>query len=206
MNQIALPLDWPADEDSDSFIVTAVNSDAVNHLDRWGTWPVAATLLVGPRKSGRSLLGRIFAAKTGATLVDDADRQPEDRSFHAWNAAQQTRRPLLLISELPYPAWKVRLPDLVSRLTATPVVEIGLPDEVLATKLLQKLLAQRGLVMPADVAAFIVPRIERSYIALMRAVDVLDDAALSQRRAITIPFARNILREARMIDDGSETH
>jgi hypothetical protein len=204
MNQIALPFDWPADEDAQSFIVTDANRDAVTHLDRWGTWPVAATLLVGPRKSGRSLLGRIFAAKTGAMLVDDADRHPEDRSFHAWNRAQETRKPLLLIAEQAPPAWKVRLADLSSRLSATPVVTLEMPDDVLAGKLLQKLLAQRGLSVAPGVLSYLVPRIERSYVVLLRIADVLDDAALSQRRAITVPFARTVLRDARMIDDGGE--
>ena len=40
------------------------NADAVRHLGHWSLWPVTATLLTGPRKSGRSLLGRIFAAKS----------------------------------------------------------------------------------------------------------------------------------------------
>ena len=37
-----------------------------------------AASLTGPRKSGRSLLARIFAAKSGGGAVDDAERQTEN--------------------------------------------------------------------------------------------------------------------------------
>ena len=65
MNQMALPLGWPADERQEDFIVGESNARAVRHLEHWGTWPVMATILTGPRKSGRSLLGRLFARRSG---------------------------------------------------------------------------------------------------------------------------------------------
>ena len=49
-----------------------------------------ATLLTGPRKSGRSLLGRIFVRKTGGRLFDNAEEHDEEALFHAWNEAQET--------------------------------------------------------------------------------------------------------------------
>ncbi len=195
MDQIALPFDWPAPEVAESFIVTAANRAAADGVDSPARWPVKAAILTGPRKSGRSLLGRIFAAKTGGTLIDDAELHREADIFHRWNSAQEERRPLLIVSLLAPPEWKVRLPDLGSRLAATPVFTIGEPDDLLASMLLQKLFARRGLQVAPETLSYIVTRIERSYIALMRIVDRLDDLAMSRHRAVTIKLAREGLEQ-----------
>lgn len=200
MSQIALPFDWPAPEDSDSFIVTAANRNAVDGIDRSSSWPVRAAILTGPRKSGRSLLGRIFAAKTGGTLIDDGEQHREAEIFHRWNAAQEERKPLLIVAMSPPPLWKVKLPDLASRLSATPVFTLGDPDDVLVAMLLEKLLGQRGLQLGPGVINYIATRIERSYIALMRVIDALDGAALSQHRAVTLRLVRVVLQDLHMID------
>lgn len=205
MSQIALPFDWPAPEDSDSFIVTAANRNAVDGIDRSSSWPVRAAILTGPRKSGRSLLGRIFAAKTGGTLIDDGEQHRETEIFHRWNAAQEERRPLLIVAMSPPPLWKIKLPDLASRLSATPVFTLGDPDDVLVAMLLEKLLGQRGLQLGAGVINYIATRIERSYIALMRVIDALDSAALSQHRAVTLKLARVVLQDLHMMDGHENT-
>lgn len=201
MSQIALPFDWPAGETERDFIVGNSNADAVRHLDRWGTWPVMATILTGPRKSGRSLLGRLFAGRTGGQLIDDADRRSEEELFHAWNAAQETRRPLLLVADLPPPAWRVKLPDLRSRLAATPAVALGDPDEPLARALVEKLLAQRNLVAPPELIGWLMPRIERSHVALIRVVDALDEASLSEHSRLSLKLARATLGAMRSADE-----
>lgn len=200
MSQIALPFDWPAPEDAESFIVTPANRIAVDGVDRPGSWPVRAAILTGPRKSGRSLLGRIFAAKTGGTLIDDAELHREADLFHRWNLAQEERKPLLLVALSPPPAWKVRLPDLASRLSATPVFTIGEPDDMLMRMLLEKQFARRGLQITPETVAYIASRVERSYVALMRVVDAIDTVALSQHRAVTIKLARSVLTEQYLID------
>jgi hypothetical protein len=198
MDQIALPFDWPAPESADSFIVTAANRVAVTHVEHPATWPVQAALLTGPRKSGRSLLGRIFASKTGGTFIDDAEIRPEAEIFHRWNLAQEERKPLLIIALYPPPAWKIGLADLSSRLKATPTVSLEEPDDVLAGLLLEKLLGHRGLSVAPQVTAYIVARVERSYVGLMRFVDALDNAALSQRKGVSINLARDVLMKIGM--------
>lgn len=190
MNQIALPLGWPADERQEDFIVAESNARAVRHLEHWGTWPVMATILTGPRKSGRSLLGRLFARKSGGRLIDDAERRPEDELFHAWNAAQEAHRPLLIVADEAPPAWKVRLPDLKTRLAATPVIALGDPDDRLAGALIEKLLVQRNLQVPHGLVAWLVPRVERTHVAILQAVDALDEAALAKRVRLSVKLAR----------------
>ncbi len=200
MNQIALPLDWPADEREDDFIVSAANQAVTRHLDHWALWPVMATILTGPRKSGRSLIGRLFAAKTHGQLIDDAQERDEEDIFHAWNEAQASRRPLLIVADAFPPQWEVRLPDLASRLAATPRTAILPPDDALIAALLHKLLGQRGLIAPAGLVSYLLPRVERSYVALQRIVETLDQSALARRRRLTVPLARGALIEAGVID------
>jgi chromosomal replication initiation ATPase DnaA len=158
-----------------------------------------ATVLTGPRKSGRSLLGRIFVRKTDGRLFDDAEDHDEERLFHAWNEAQAARRPLLIIADTPPAGWGIRLPDLRSRLGATPLIEIGGPDDQLLGQLVAKLLADRGLHVPPEVVDFLVPRVERSYVAAQRIVSVLDEAMLSRPRRLTVPMAKQALEDSGLI-------
>lgn len=198
MDQIGLPFDWPAPEVAESFIVTPANRAAADGVDSPARWPVRAAILTGPRKSGRSLLGRIFAAKTGGTLIDDGELHREAEIFHRWNLAQEERRPLLIVALQPPPAWKIRLPDLGSRLNATPVFTIAEPDDLLCGMLLQKLLGRRGLQVSPETLSYIVARIERSYVAVMRAVDLLDGLAMSRKRAVTVRLAKDVLAQMGM--------
>ena len=105
------------------------------------------------RRQRRSLLARRLAARTGARVFDRAEDADEEELFHAWNAAQASRRPLLLVADRAPPAWTPRLPDLASRLAATPHVAIAEPDDAMFSALLGKLLSARGLLAPPDLAA-----------------------------------------------------
>ena len=205
MSQIALPLDWPAADGDDDYLVSEANRPLLRHLDHWSLWPVMATILTGPRKSGRSLLGRIFARRSGGELADDAETRDEEWLFHAWNRAQSRRRPLILVADAPPPAWDVALPDLRSRLAATPVIRIAEPDEPLTAQLLEKLCHARGLAAPPELGRYLVPRIERSYLGLHRAIEALDELAYQQRQRLTVPLARRALMRLGVIDASHST-
>jgi hypothetical protein len=199
VSQIALPLDWPVADSDEDFLISDANRLAFEHLKRWSLWPVMATLLTGPRKSGRSLLGRIFVRKTGGRLFDGAEGHEEEAIFHAWNEAQETRRPLLIVADAPPPFWQVGLPDLRSRLAATPQVAIAEPDDALVGNLIVKLLGDRGIAVPPELPQYLLPRIERSYVAVQQVVDALDRAVLSHHRRISVAMARKALSEAGIV-------
>lgn len=191
--QLALPLGWDSDDDSGGFLVGTSNVEAVRHLEHHATWPVRASVLVGPAGSGKSLLGRAFAQATGGAVIDPVEGTPDHAIFHAWNAAQETRKPLLLIASAPPASWPVALPDLRSRLMAAPVVTIGEPDDCLALTLIERQFAARATPVAPDLAGYLVPRIERSYSAIHRVVRALDEAALAGHRRIGIRTAREVL-------------
>jgi hypothetical protein len=201
MSQIALPLDWPAGDKEEDYLISEANQPLVRHFEHWSLWPVMATILTGPRKSGRSLLGRIVAGKTGGELIDNAEEVDEEAIFHAWNRAQERRRPLIVVADAPPPTWAVRLPDLRSRLAATPVVRIEEPDDDLAGQLIEKLCHVRGLAAPPELVRYLVPRIDRSYFGVHRAIDALDELAYEQRQRLTVPLARRALAAVGVIDE-----
>lgn len=199
--QIALPLDWSAGGSNDGpLIVGTSNADAVRYLRHVGTWPVRTAVLVGPRGSGRSLIGRLFARDTGGRVIDGYDSVSEEDIFHAWNAAQASGSPLLIIADAPPTTWNIALPDLASRLAAVPVLTIGEPDDCLARDLIEALFAQRGMALSPEVASYIVPRMERSYAMLHRIVATLDAVSLEQGRRVGIRLTRETLLSQGLID------
>lgn len=203
MSQLRLPLGLPEASETD-FLVSDSNARAVQQLEHWATWPVTAALLIGPRKSGRSLLARIFAAKNGATIIDDAERADEADIFHAWNRAQGERRPLLIVADAAPPLWEVTLPDLRSRLAASPLLEIGPPDDALIPLLLERAFTRHLLHATPNVITWIAKRIERSHVAILRVADVLE---METDGRLSIPVVKSTLQAASLLthSDDSES-
>lgn len=200
-SQIALPLDWSAGGSNDApLVIGTSNADAIRYLRHVATWPVRTAVLTGPRGSGRSLIGRLFAAETGGRVIDGPASLSEEEIFHAWNAAQSSNIPLLIIADAPPSEWGIALPDLASRLRAVPVLTIAEPDDCLARDLIETLFAQRGVALAPEVAAYIVPRMERSYAMLHRIVAALDAASLEQGRRVGIRLTRETLLSQGLID------
>lgn len=202
-DQIALPLDWPQAEDDHRFIVGKANEEAFDHFRRWTLWPVKTSLLTGPPRSGRTLLARAFAMRTGANIIDRADLQDEEMLFHAWNSAQDSGRPLVMIVDEVPPSWDIALPDLRTRMAVTPIARIAQPDDQLFRAILSLLFADRGLHVPDDVLRYVSDRIERSYWAAERVVESIDRFAIAERARLTLPTVRRALAEGGMIDRGA---
>jgi chromosomal replication initiation ATPase DnaA len=198
-DQIALPLDWPQVGEDRRFITSEANRAAFEHFRQWSMWPVKATILAGPRRSGRSLLARGFVARVGGRLFDGAERHDEEELFHAWNQAQDTGRPVVMVTDGEAP-WPVALPDLRTRLAVTPVARIGEPDDALFAALIELLLADRGLHIPAEAVRFIGERVHRDYVTAERVVEAIDRHAFAERARLTMPTIRRALTEAGLID------
>lgn len=193
MTQIPLPLHYRSADGEQDFFVSEANGEAVAALDGWRGWPQPRLLLTGPEGAGKSHLARIFAARSGASVIDDLGRDlDEEALFHAWNAATPAR-PLLMVARTPPGQWAVRLPDLFSRLASTPAVTIRSPDDALLAAVLAKRFRDRGVLIAPDVVQWLTLRIERSFAGAAAAVEALDGAALAEGRAVTVPLARAAL-------------
>ena len=202
-DQIALPLDWPQSDGDSRFIVSDANRSAFDHFRKWSLWPVKATILTGPRRSGRTLLARSFVERVGGRLFDDAQGRDEEELFHAWNHAQDSGRPLVMVADQVPPAWSPTLPDLKTRLSVTPVTQIGHPDDGLFAALVQLHFADRGLHIPGDALRFMSERLHRDYWTAERAVEAVDRFAIAERARLSLPTVRRALAEARMIGEAA---
>ena len=202
-DQIALPLDWPQTEGDVRFIVSDSNREAFEHFRKWSLWPVKATILTGPRRSGRTLLARSFVERVGGRLFDEAEQRDEEELFHAWNQAQDSGRPLVMVADEVPPTWTPRLPDLKTRLAVTPVIRIAHPDDRLFNGLIQLFFADRGLHIPGDALRFMSERLHRDYWTAERAVEAVDRFALGERSRLSLPTIRRALIDSKMIGEAA---
>jgi chromosomal replication initiation ATPase DnaA len=199
--------------DEVSFLIAASNEAARTWLGRTEVWPDRRLALWGGADRGKTHLLRIWAARTGAELVDgpslsgfpevtspfgvavdDADRSDEAALLHLLNAAHELGRPILLASRAAPAHWSVTVRDLDSRIRAITAVEIEAPDDDLLRRLLLRWLAERRLVADATLHDRLLLRLPRSPDVLLAAVARLDQEALtSRRRTVTPTMVRDAL-------------
>lgn len=207
-----LALDFPVKPafGREDFVISASNAVAVAALETWPAWQMPGIVLVGPMGAGKTHLANVFAGETGAQVLplsqmsrgdDEAplvleygqDVFEEAELFHLINRRKATGVPLLLTARAAPARWGVHLPDLASRLATFNVVEIGLPDDALITALFLKHFADRQLQVEPAVIDFLAKRTERSFDAVHDTVAQIDQLALNEGRAITIPLVRRAL-------------
>lgn len=191
MSQIVLPLQVGAAAPSRIVIGTA-NRAAIEAMAVAQTWPFRTAILLGPPRSGKSLIAHWFAESGSGDAIDDADQLDETELFHRWNRAQETGTPLLLTASGGKGGWQIALPDLGSRLGAALHLEIGDPDDDLLGELILLHAEQRGLALGTDAATYLVPRTERSHIGVERLVAAIDRISLERK----MPPTHGIWREA----------
>lgn len=194
MKQIALPL-TPGSPGPSRIVVGAANWHAVEMLGGAQPWGTNAAILTGPPRSGKSLLARWFLRNAGKgeirEAIDDAAQMDEAELFHRWNRAWEQQAKLLIIGA--EPPWNIALPDLRSRLGAALRLEIGTPDDAMAGELLLSLAEERGLVLPMAAADYLVPRMDRSHVAIERLVAMIDTMSLERKASPTLGLWRDAL-------------
>jgi chromosomal replication initiation ATPase DnaA len=218
-----LLLDLPSEPrfQVEDFVVGPSNERAYAMIEAWPAWPGEALLLVGPRGSGKTHLGSIWASRAHAwamrraeleiatvgrleaqraLLIEDAHETGDEAAlFHLINAARR-RRSHLLITAVSEPAlWNLATPDLLSRLRLAPVVHIEEPDEALMRLVVVKLFVDRQIIIDDGVVEIILTHAERSFAGARAAVEALDRRSLAKKRRITKALAREVLRA---VDEG----
>jgi chromosomal replication initiation ATPase DnaA len=212
---------------AEDFLVAASNAEAIAWLDRWPDWPSPSLIVYGPPGCGKTHLAHVWRGRSGAraiapdaltienvpeligsaspVVVDDADTAAERPLLHLVNLMAERGDHLLLTAREPPLRWPAALPDLRSRLLAMQAAAVQSPDDALIGGVLQKLFADRQILVSDEVALFLLSHMERSFAAARRIVAALDRTALAARRAITLPLAREVLAREALGEDQSSS-
>ena len=193
MSQIALPLKVGNDS-ARRIVLGRANAALFEAFRSAADWPFRTAVLSGPPRSGKSLLAEWFAAEGLGEIIDDAQTLDETELFHRWNRAQEAGTALLLINGATGP-WSIALPDLASRIGAALHLEIGPPDDAMLGELIGLHAEARGLVLGPDAAAYLVPRCERSHLAVEELVETIDRLSLERKLPPTQGLWRDALEE-----------
>ncbi len=137
--------------------------------------------------------------KLDLVCVDDlhviaGDKAWEEALFHCFNRIREANGRLLVSSRERLSALELGLPDLASRLAW------GLRLQLLPLEDNDKLVVINqhsdalGLTLPDDVQQYLLKHHDRSMAALIHTVENLQQAALTHKRRITIPLAREVLK------------
>jgi chromosomal replication initiation ATPase DnaA len=186
------------------FCVFPGNQQAMAWVDRWPDWPSAMLVLVGPEGAGKTHLLHAWLEQTrghghaACATLDDIDRMignldAEKDILHRYNLTREEGGFILAAASSMPATWSFKLPDLASRILSVPAILMGPPDDGALAAILVKLFSDRQIYVTQDVVGFIVSRCERSVPALKKIVEQLDHAAMAQKRAITVPFAKQVL-------------
>ena len=198
------------------FFASPANAQALAAVEAWQDWPGGKLVLVGPAGAGKTHLAHIWAEVAGAEVirasklvehdlhdlaqgpvaVEDADaiagdREAEVALFHLHNLLDG--RGLLVTASSSPRDWGLGLPDLLSRMQAAGVAQLQPPDDMLLSAVLIKLFADRQIVVPPNLIAYLVSRMDRSIAAAREWVKFLDARALAQGRPVTRALAAEVL-------------
>ena len=202
------------------FFQAESNADALAAVEGWRDWAHGCLLLTGPSGAGKTHLAHVFgAACPGAAIiaaadlhgadipalaarpgiaVEDADRiagdiTAETALFHLYNLTHAERGHLLVTAAAPPRDWGLTLPDLKSRMQATPMARLDAPCDALLAAVLVKLFADRQIAVQPALIGWLLARIERSFAAAGAVVARLDAAALARRQPVTRSLAAAVI-------------
>lgn len=218
MRQLALELASPPAPTLDNF-VTGDNAEAVAALRALAAGVVTERFIYlwGATGSGRSHLLRAVVSQladagkcvqlyasgeapvpddlavfVGVDDVERLDAQAQINLFNIFNNLKDSGGVLLVTGELP-PA---RLPlraDLQTRLAWGLVYEVHALSDADLRAAVVDYAAARGFMLPAEVTDYLLVRVPRDLSSLRALVDTLDRVSLEQKRAVTVPLAREVL-------------
>ncbi|MEM7621307.1 MAG: DnaA/Hda family protein [Pseudomonadota bacterium] len=224
--QLILDLPHRSAMGEQDFMVSECNKAAVRLIDVWPDWPAHYLLMIGPSGVGKTHLANVWRMKSGAQvlcaeqlllekdkveqirekqalIIEDIDQVSDDKAtfetalFHILNLSKEHDFHVLMTAQERPGMWPVALPDLRSRLRATPFVEIDPPDTLLLNGILVKLFQDRQLHISPQVVQYISMRIERSMDAVQNIIDAIDKAALATGRKVSRQLAGEVIAKGK---------
>ena len=194
----------------DDFFVSTSNKKAYNFILNKKI-DNQKILLIGPNKSGKTHLGKIWQKNNNAIsyknnfeiilnhkkniFIDDLlNNINEEQIFHLINHCSINKLTILITSNKEMFEHNFLLKDLVSRLKTFHSLRIDLPDDDLIINLMIKLLHDKQIIIKnEEIFHYILKRIERSYEEIFLLIENIDKLSLEKKRELTIPLIKKLL-------------
>jgi DnaA family protein len=194
--QLALPIAPPPEPTLDNFVPGA-NAELLARLRALaaGELGEAVLYLWGEPGSGRSHL-LAASARPGVVLADDVERLDDAAQvalFNAINAARESGGQVLAAGNAP-PAQLPLREDLKSRLAWGLVYQVKPLSDAEKALTLHAEAQRRGLKLSDEVVWYLLTHVRRDLGSLTGLLEHIDRASLEQRRAVTLPLVRELLR------------
>jgi chromosomal replication initiation ATPase DnaA len=203
--QIPLPIKSCVSYSIDGFVRVSEQSDILKYYDDLSKIPPHGLYIYGPPKSGKTQLAHLFqhkGVKKIASIEDIFKLQEKELVFvddfiseidlfHIVNHIIGLRCKILIF--LPFYPEMIVLPDLKSRLKLLEIIEIKKTSEEFMKVLFFKQFSNHQILVQEDVVDFLIARISREYSVIAEIVEILNQESIINKRAITIPFVKEIL-------------
>ena len=194
----------------DDFFVSTSNKKAYNFILNKNI-DNKKILLIGPNKSGKTHLGKIWQKNNDAisyennfeiilnhkknVFIDDfLNNINEEKIFHLINHCSMNKLTILLTSTKELFEYNFFLQDLLSRIKTFHSLRIDLPDDDLIINLMIKLLHDKQIIIKnEEIFNYILKRIERSYEDIFLLIENIDKLSLEKKRELTIPLINKLL-------------
>ena len=206
-----------------SFLPALSNEKAVKWIDRWPDWlrgdeSFHCLIIYGPEGCGKTHLSHVWqdiskARKIDAVallntdfmsgddfvfIIEDVDKHIADfeiqkKLFHLYNWTKEQGGYVLLTAKERPKNWPLSLKDLSSRLLASETIEIKAPDDELLKAIIIKQFSDRQIIVSDEVINYLIPRIDRSFDAIRKIVQNIDQLSFAEKKKITIPVVRRAL-------------
>jgi len=194
----------------DDFFVSTSNKKAYNFILNKNI-DNKKILLIGPSKSGKTHLGKIWQKNNDAisyennfeiilnhkknVFIDDfLNNINEEKIFHLINHCSMNKLTILLTSTKELFEYNFFLQDLLSRIKTFHSLRIDLPDDDLIINLMIKLLHDKQIIIKnEEIFNYILKRIERSYEDIFLLIENIDKLSLEKKRELTIPLINKLL-------------
>ena len=213
--QQSLPLKLLPSYGRHDFVVGESNYEAVNLVDNFFTSKIDGLIIIGPSASGKSHLVSTLQDKNKYIIFEANDINEEkidilelkntiieniqevnNHTFflHVINIIKEKNYKVLLTSRIPINQLDIKLADLSSRLLAYTHSKILLPTDDVLRGIIIKISKDKGLLLSDLVINFILNHLERSYLVINKFINELDKLSLMQKKKITIPFIKTLLK------------
>ena len=196
------------------FIVSDANSLAFERIIAYPNWRMPMSLIIGPPKSGKSHLARIWIEKSNAIIAEnqmleelakqggadpvlleniDNGEFNEQAVFHFLNQSIRDERVVLITATKPISQWPFVTNDVKSRARLAANFNVDTPDDVQLSQMFVKLFDDRQIKVEPKIISYLVSRMERSAAEVVALVALMDRLALSQNKPITKMVANEAL-------------